>query len=198
MGHIDSHGVNIPIDGCAWGPYQGTCMIWTLLSRRRLAQQLDGSALQLAVEQIPPLIPSYGFTIPTGTEPIPMAKVDPVAPQPVVGALAASWLLMQQPTLVDHVQAQPTKAVRRAYARRNRPNPEVTVIDLRRQYVPHNKDSDNGGQRYRHRWVVCGHWRNQPYGPGREQRRQQWIPSYVKGPDGAPLLKTERVNVWRR
>jgi hypothetical protein len=45
-----------------------------------------------------------------------------------------------------------------------------------------------------HRWVVSGHWRNQSHGPGREQRRRQWIPAHIKGPDGAPLLATERVN----
>lgn len=39
---------------------------------------------------------------------------------------------------------------------------------------------------------------SQPHGPERALRRQQWIPAYIKGPDGAPLLATERVNVWRR
>lgn len=198
VGHLDSHGASIPVEGCVWGPYDGECLIWLLLSRRRLAQE---SQLQLVAEKIPPLIPSYGLTIPIGTDPVPMAEVDPAAPQPVVGALAASWLLMQQPTLVDHSHVQPDKSVRRAYARRHRPDPEVTLVDLRSQYVPQNQGdgaNEGNGQRYRHRWVVSGHWRNQPHGPGREQRRQQWIPSYVKGPDGAPLLSTERVNVWRR
>jgi len=46
--------------------------------------------------------------------------------------------------------------------------------------------------------VVSGHWRKQPYGPEQSLRRQTWIPAYIKGPDGAPLLATERVNVWRR
>lgn len=39
---------------------------------------------------------------------------------------------------------------------------------------------------------------NQPYGPGQSLRRQTWVPSHVKGPQGAPLLSTEKVNVWRR
>ncbi|GAA3032051.1 hypothetical protein GCM10017559_69080 [Streptosporangium longisporum] len=48
------------------------------------------------------------------------------------------------------------------------------------------------------RWVVSGHWLNQVHGPNRSLRRRQWVPSHTKGPDGAPLLITARVNVWRR
>ena len=44
-----------------------------------------------------------------------------------------------------------------------------------------------------HRWVVRGHWRNQPWGPGRELRRPVYILPHIKGPDGAPLIGGERV-----
>ncbi|MBI4918178.1 MAG: hypothetical protein HY825_20240 [Acidobacteria bacterium] len=39
---------------------------------------------------------------------------------------------------------------------------------------------------YKVRWIVRGHWRNQPCGPGRMQRELIWICPYWKGPEGAP------------
>jgi hypothetical protein len=36
-----------------------------------------------------------------------------------------------------------------------------------------------------HRYIVRGHWRNQPYGPGRAERRKTWIEPHWKGPEGA-------------
>lgn len=82
----------------------------------------------------------------------------------------------------------PANAVRRAYPRHGRPDPEITIIDLRCQYIPDDQDPDDGsgpGRRHRHRRVVSDHWRNQAHGPDPSLRRQTWIPSYVKG------------NVWR-
>ncbi|EGJ73800.1 hypothetical protein STTU_1011 [Streptomyces sp. Tu6071] len=56
------------------------------------------------------------------------------------------------------------------------------------------------GRRYRHRWVASGHWRKHRSERYSEETRasKRWVPSHVKGPDGAPLLPTEKVNVWRR
>ena len=107
---------------------------------------------------------------------------------------------MQQPNLAERTIERPDKSVRRAYGRTGRESPEVAVIDLRHQYVAKDLDGSDEptSRRFKHRWVVSGHWRNQAHGPDRSQRRRQWIPSYTKGPDGAPLLITEKVNVWRR
>lgn len=39
-------------------------------------------------------------------------------------------------------------------------------------------------------YVRRGHWRNQPHGPGRSQRRRQWIkPHWVGNPEAAKLLR---------
>lgn len=202
VGAMDSHGADIPVEACAWGPHGDLCAVWLLMSRRRLADEMAArrSGLTLVTEQIPPLIPIYGFTVPAAGA-VPMVEVDPQVPQTVVGALAAAWLLMGQPTLVDTSTERPDRAVRKAYARQGRPDPEVTLVDLRRQYVPQGRDGgegEQGGRRYRHRWVVSGHWRDQPYGPERSLRRKTWIPAYIKGPDGAPMLTSEKVNVWKR
>lgn len=201
IGHMDSYGVQIPVEACAWSPYQGAMMLWLLMSRDRLAAETAKNRhdVTLVVEEIPPLVPIFGTTLPVGDEPLSMADVSPGLPQPVVAALASAWLLMQQPILVDRQRERADKPTARAYARDGLPAPEVTVVDLRRQYVPQDRDPDAGsGRHFKHRWIVSGHWRNQPYGPGQSLRRQTWIPSHVKGPEGAPLLSTEKVNVWRR
>lgn len=199
-GHIDSSGVQIPVEACSWGPGPGGLLVWLWMSRRRLGDEMTTSGLAMLEDQVPPLIPLMAWTLPVTAEPVPLVELPDGAPAPVFAALASAWLLMQQPQLVERMRERADKSVRAAYARAQRPDPTVTVIDLRRLYVPDVSDKDAGdsGRHYRHRWVVSGHWRNQPHGPGRALRRQIWIPAYVKGPDGAPLLATEKVNVWRR
>jgi hypothetical protein len=201
IGHMDVQGVQVPVEACAWGPHQGELMIWLLMSRARLVAEVAPLSQMLTLDEsrVPPLLPLCGGMVPVTGEPLSMTEVDPELPQPVVAALASAWLLMQQPLLIDRTRERADKSTARAYARDGLPSPEVTVVDLRRQYTPQDRDPDAGsGRRYKHRWIVSGHWRNQPYGPGQSLRRQTWVPSYVKGPEGAPLLSTEKVNVWRR
>ncbi|WP_405749024.1 hypothetical protein OHA19_01130 [Streptomyces sp. NBC_00012] len=188
---MDAQGVQIPVEACVWGPYEGGLLLWLLMSRSRLATEVARiGRYEVAEDAIPPLIPICAATLPVTTEPAPLAEVDPQLPQPVVAALAAAWLLMQQPQLVHRTRERADKPTARAYARDGLPAPEVSIVDLRRQYTPQDQDADEGGdspRRYRHRWVVSGHW-----------RRKTWVPAHMKGPDGAPLLATEKVNVWRR
>ncbi|WP_055693704.1 hypothetical protein [Streptomyces prasinopilosus] len=204
IGHMDAQGVQIPVEACAWGPYQGEMLLWLLMSRDRLVAESAAVRpdLTLVTEEIPPLVPVSAATIPVTANPLPMVEVDPGLPQPVVAALASAWLLMQQPLLIDRTRECADKPTARAHARDGLPAPEVTVVDLRRQYTPQDQDPDAGtdGRRYRHRWVVSGHWRTYQSDRYSEETRgsKQWIPSYVKGPEGAPLLSTEKVNVWRR
>lgn len=78
-----------------------------------------------------------------------------------------------------------------------RPDNLVTTIDLRP--LRHVTDEPGqGGRVYRHRWIVRGHWTHQPHGPGQSLRKLVYRAPYVKGPEGAPLLATEKVMVWRR
>ncbi|MFD4547234.1 hypothetical protein [Streptomyces sp. NPDC058466] len=201
VGHIDSYGVQVPVEACAWGPHRGEMLLWLLMSRDRLVGEVAQARpdLTLLTEEIPPLVPVYGATLPVTDEPFPMAEIDSLLPTPVVAALASAWLIMQQPLLIDRTRERADKPTARAYSRDNLPAPEVSVVDLRRQYTPQDQDpGEGGGSHYKFRWIVSGHWRNQAYGPGQSLRRQTWVPSHVKGPKGAPLLSTEKVNVWRR
>lgn len=85
---------------------------------------------------------------------------------------------------------------------RTRPGDVVTVIDLRPMRTvtdpADNSDSTGSGRKLRHRHLVRGHWTRQSYGPGRQLRRLQWVDSYIRGPQGAPLTITETVYAWRR
>lgn len=202
IGHLDAEGVQVPVEACAWGPYNGELLVWLLMSRARLVAEVAPLAEKFTLDEsrMPPLLPIYGGAIPITDEPLSMMEIDPQLPRTVVAALASAWLLMQQPLLIDRTRERADKPTVRAYARDGLPSPEVTVVDLRRQYTPQDQDQDleRPGRHYKHRWIVSGHWRDQAYGPGRSLRRKTWVPSYVKGPEGAPLLSTEKVNVWRR
>ena len=189
--------VEIPVEACTWGSHPHGCMVWLLISRQRLQREIDPN-VELIVERTPPLIPIWGAVLDTA-KPVPMTEIESKS-RAVVAALAAAWLLMAQPTLVETGQERAPGKVRRSYTRAGRPEPEITLVHLRRPYTDHSTAAPDHEptRRYKHRWVVSGHWRNQSYGPGRSRRRRQWIPAYIKGPDGAPMLARERVNVWRR
>ncbi|PBC71596.1 hypothetical protein BX265_6206 [Streptomyces sp. TLI_235] len=196
-------GAHAPIEALTWGPDSGELSIGVWLTRTTLDQRIrqSGRFAGLVTDQVAPLVPILARSIPAGPDPVPFADTDPDLPLLAVQTLAAAWLLMQQPTLTERRTEHPDKATARAYGRRQQAAPYVTLVDLRRAYVPDQRDetgTDSAGRHYRHRWVVQGHWRDQPHGPERALRRKQWIPAHVKGPDGAPLLATERVNVWRR
>jgi len=59
----------------------------------------------------------------------------------------------------------------------------------------HLKDAGNGaggagtGRKLAVQYIRRGHWRNQPYGPGRTLQRLQWIRPTAVGPKDAPLKK---------
>lgn len=59
-------------------------------------------------------------------------------------------------------------------------------VDMRE--CVHEYIKGNIKRAYKVRWVVRGHWRNQPCGPGRMNRRKQWIEPYQKGKLEDPSL----------
>jgi hypothetical protein len=111
--------------------------------------------------------------------------------------LAAAALLMASPGVADRKTIAPTTKAARKDAKKGR-SANVTVIDLHAPKAVSTGDADESGRVYTHRWLVRGHWRNQPHGPNRSRRSVRWIPSYIKGPAGKPLKETERVWAWRR
>lgn len=111
-----------------------------------------------------------------------------------VRTIRAMWLLMQQP-LARQTDVAPDRATRKRLARAGHEPAPVRLIELRR---PEGGDSSAGGGReYHHQWIVRGHWR-QHWHPKRQVHRPVWIAPHVKGPEGAPLIGGEKVNVLKR
>ena len=92
---------------------------------------------------------------------------------------------------------EPTKHERKMAKRENRPEPKPirveTIYVTAEQPTPNATTMSHAPVEYHHRWIVSGHFRNQPYGPGGALRRRQWIPPYIKGPAGAPLLNRTKI-----
>lgn len=197
--------IQLPFDAVSWGQHPDGLEVTGWVRWAEVARALHdvGGDMSIDEREMPPLMPLAGWRVPLTDEPYPVADLDVGEDygRALCTALAAAWALMQQPKLSERARLDaPKDDVRRA-RRAGQPDPAVTVVDLRRLHRPQIPDEDplDGPSRiYRHRWVVSGHWRNQAFGHQWGQRRQTWVPSYVKGPDGAPLLETERVNVWRR
>lgn len=106
----------------------------------------------------------------------------------------ATMLLATQPGIAEHSIQAPAPRERRRLARQGHPTDPVTVIRPRptRDRTDTSASAPSGVHRS-HRWLVSGHWRNQPYGPGRSLRRPTWIAPHIAGPAGAPF--TDRVTL---
>lgn len=106
--------------------------------------------------------------------------------EPTFVLAALAW--MEQEVLTDE-PAGVHRARRREYARvTGGPANDVRIVNLRRSNRHENgATTDESTTIYSVRWVVDGHWRNQPCGVARADRRLTWISPYIKGPDTMPL-----------
>lgn len=110
----------------------------------------------------------------------------------------AFWLLLGQ-TVVDPTEAHIDRA-RRKRAQKMALPPRVTIIRLR-----HRESGRAEGEslvEWNHRWLVRGHWHWFHCGPGHPLAQEispgvfmcrRWLAPYVKGPEGKPLVITEKV-----
>jgi hypothetical protein len=74
--------------------------------------------------------------------------------------------------------------------------PLVRVVELRRrERIGQPEPATANEHEWSCQWMVRGHWRQQPVGPGRGQRRALWIMPYVKGPEDKPL-KQPRATIF--
>jgi len=70
---------------------------------------------------------------------------------------------------------------------------EPIIIDVGKSIEPKDGFSPDSGHTYELsvRYVVRGHWRQQPCGPGNTERRLTWIAPYWKGPEWAEVVKRD-------
>jgi hypothetical protein len=75
-------------------------------------------------------------------------------------------------------------------------DPSIRVVKLRRTaYEFDQRDANQKSVEWSCQWVVSGHWRQQPVGPGRTDRRPTFILPYVKG-DPTKVLKAPAERVF--
>ncbi|NUT99185.1 MAG: hypothetical protein HOY78_44990 [Saccharothrix sp.] len=120
---------------------------------------------------------------------------------PWLKVLYTSWLLMTQPGISQTEKAEPNRRLQRRSAREGMRTSEVRIVHVHRQHrdKPDGTPPSAAGERkYTARWLVRGHWRNQPYGPNRSMRRLVWINPQIRGPQDKPLKTSQTVNVWER
>lgn len=104
--------------------------------------------------------------------------------------------LMAERIVQKHNHNAP-RSVWRAAARKGLATKTVRVIELRRERQ--QVEAKGGDAHYSHRFIVGGHWRQQPYGPRDNPiYRQKYIGEYVKGPEDKPLIFKQRVWLWDR
>lgn len=117
--------------------------------------------------------------------------------------LRALFALMDEPGVAQTEQGARPGRLERVPSRVSEQAKHVHVVDVREHAgddAQANGD-DAPGRKHAapdHRFIVTGHWREQPYGPGRSRRRRQWIAPYIKGPKDKPLRLDETVRVLRR
>lgn len=117
--------------------------------------------------------------------------------------LAALFTLLHQEGITRQTVHRPERqAMRRTQRAGVEPKlAEVRVVTLRKLHrtdsVP-SEDDEHARREWSHRWLVAGHWRWQPVGKGRTERRLTYVRPHVKGPDDKPLRVPTRVNAWVR
>ena len=179
------------VDICAvsWLPVRNTLRMSAHVERDAIPHFQAGNLQGLG---FPAVFPLGSWDAPVGDDGLPKPIPGGDKHFDVLAVTKTLWLLMRQPLARESTE-MPDRTARRRAVREGREPPPVRVIHLRR---PSSSSGQSGEPAvWHHRWIVRGHWRMQPWGPGRQQRRPVWIAPFVKGPEGAPMLGGEKVYV---
>ncbi|MER7006277.1 hypothetical protein ABT297_24985 [Dactylosporangium sp. NPDC000555] len=116
--------------------------------------------------------------------------------QPIAPVLT-TWLLVAQ----GAAEAEPAaidKNVRKKYERTKRPLPDVRIVHIRTHHKANTSSRTATNRAYTNRVWVTGHWRDQPYGPGRALRRPVYIHPHLRGPKDAEIKLSTTVRILGR
>lgn len=116
------------------------------------------------------------------------------ADETLANYVSAIWAIAVSPGVCENSTEHATRQMRRNGQRAGLPVPDIKIIRLRSSSHP-TEAGRQAETKYLRRWIVSGHIRMQPYGPGRQLRRPTFIAPHVKGPEDAPLYLPEQVRV---
>jgi hypothetical protein len=188
------------ITGLCWAPIpaqEDVLLVSTYIDRAESRPLLARVAPNRRLSEEPKLIYGHGgeftwrFGDNEGHAPQSTHWVAALAP-----VLKAAWILMQQ-SLAAATDLEPPRAARRRLKRTGHEPSSVRLVELRRPHSASSESESIISREYHHQWIVRGHWRQQWY-PTRQVHRPVWIAPHVKGPNDAPLIGGEKVNVWKR
>lgn len=111
--------------------------------------------------------------------------------------LAALWQLTAQ-TITRSTETRIDKAARRRLERTGHEPSPVRLVNLARKASTRRSAAEPAGREYSCQWPVVGHWRQQPYGPGRSLRKAIYIQPQIRGPEDKPLRVRDTVKVWQQ
>lgn len=181
-----------PSGGWAAASWTSAAGGWRIVLYRGLgADGLPDHAIQHLRDDVGCLLPAAAMTIRHGDQ---LDAGHPAA------MLVVTWLLIGQQFVAEVTSAEIEPSTRRAYQRSGRRVPEVRLVRLRGAARAERAGLDGTpeGRQRTHRWWISGHWRSQPYGPGRALRRSIWIAPHLRGPQGLPIAAGTTVRVLGR
>lgn len=189
------HTAPVPVDGLLWEVQDDTLILVPLCRADRLPHPMLAVAGQL-VPLMTLRVPLPGILGQLDAATMDGEPVDPGQTLGIAAWLSSMWVMSRQPSTTRTTRMDARNG-ETGLARVPRAQ-EVTIVDIRpAPYRSSDPNSSGGGRKLTTRHLVRGHWTHQPHGPGRAQRRLQWVDSYIRGPEGAPLVQRERVWAWR-
>lgn len=106
-------------------------------------------------------------------------------------------MLATQTGIAETTERRLTRHERKRSERSGATISPIKIVNVRGLRSAGGHGEAEGNVEWSHRWMVGGHWRNQPFGPERAQRRPVWVAPYVKGPADKPLVVKETIKVLK-
>ena len=116
----------------------------------------------------------------------------------MLSLIGATWIMMQQPNAASRARVRASRRDVEVADRLGVSRPLITTVDLRVvRSRPAHDPKPGTGRPLEEAQLVDPHWRRQHH-PSDGSHRPIWILPYVRGPEGSPLRRRQKVMVWRR
>lgn len=112
--------------------------------------------------------------------------------------MSCLWFKQTAPVLErtpGHVERHAKKRYVKEHKLKEPPTVQVVALrkSVRTPVAQAEGEQQEAAREYHCRWIVQGHPRLQPCGPGRKDKKLIWIETHIAGPDDKPLRTREKV-----